>query len=381
MATPEIARRRSAGRIVLVGLCCFGILAAVLYGTGVYDRVRDSFSLDGACEGVLAQGELDGALGAGGRAKAEDRSGSGGLAGCHVQSTADGAEGRFDLDVRWVGGELDAGVDDEARFLLPDRTDTSTTEHPVAPLGHGWPGVSSQDEGMLRVSLTFPCARSQRNLLVSGLLVREDGEAAERARTGFARLVSSSGMRAADKYGCDTARGTRITKAPADPFALSASPRKVSSARGTCAALRPLAGRAAKVGAPMARESSGPPAFAGRAPAVDCFLSPKGEFTPAYRLSALYTPYAETLRREASDGWANLHSPAGRGRSDSHMAWGSAQCPGEKERALFLIHDVYDSSARDSGAPRPSRPFESAALRAFAKGAAEEHGCADLRLP
>ncbi|MFC6061530.1 hypothetical protein [Streptomyces ochraceiscleroticus] len=348
-----------------IALCCLAIIAGVLYATGVYDRWRDDMSLDDACAGTVARGDLASALGSKEvRASGAGDEGEGALAACQVHDRTS-EESRLVLDIRWAG---DPGRD----FRLAPHPSSHTGQGAVAPLEHGWPGVASQGPNAYQVSLVMEC-RNRKNdaLFVNGNLLRGEHSAGAGARAAFARVTTETAARAAKRFGCKAASGTRITHI-ADP--LSDEQRRVSHAKGTCAALRPYSKEAEAAGLDAVRET----AATRNAPVEDCFVGTADDpGTPSYRALALFGPYPRMVR-DAGDttAFGNV------GKSGkNHTAWATAKCPGSSDRALFTLGQI--ASANTSAGKRHYLPAQTEVdvLTAFAKDSADRHGCTDVRLP
>ncbi|MGW7520354.1 hypothetical protein ACWGJ2_32715 [Streptomyces sp. NPDC054796] len=358
--------RRTVSRTVLVAVCALAVIAGFL----VYRWWNDP--LDDACGGSLSTVLVPDALGGDeATAQSADGDGEGAMARCRVRNTASPDENSFTLDIRRVERAGDEGA------LLPARTSLYHATDAVGPLGDDWSGTTSRRGSQLRAAVTVPCGdegSDADDLLVSGLLEREDAAAAEEARAVFARVTADTAQNAAEIHGCPAPQvkeATRLSQIRVDP--LSAKPRPLTRATGTCAALRPLAERAEAAGVPTALEA----ATTGKAPAEDCYLAENGSAgSPGYRVSALYGPYARILR--TSDGSA-VSEDAGT-TEKNHLAWASAKCEGSSERALFVLWGIR-ATGGGTVAEHPSPAFEKDALTAFAKRSAKAHGCSDLRLP
>ncbi|MET9427638.1 hypothetical protein [Streptomyces sp. NPDC003036] len=86
-----------------------------------------------------------------------------------------------------------------------------------------------------------------------------------------------------------------------------------------------------------------------------------------YYLEATFGPYAANRRAQGS-----YMTDADAGGS-KETYWASARCPDDRDRASFVI--------RPQTATTNNPGFAKAALIAFAKRAAQQHGCTDLQLP
>ncbi|MBZ4014788.1 hypothetical protein CCS38_03300 [Streptomyces purpurogeneiscleroticus] len=332
------------------------LLAGVLYFTGTLQKWRDDSDLSRACKGAVDEDGVRAALGSGAvSAKDGTASGEGTLTSCSM--TARGGSASMAVEARWSSRN-------SAVATSLGRTSLATHTAEATPLG-SWPGVLTSDEGMARASVTLQCRNKDgEGLAVNSRLARPGGSTEDAAaRTAFARATIGIAEKAADVFGCDYRPAGDIQRLPAAP---STDPVALSTAGGTCAALKPLAASAQKRGLPRAWETEA----TGKAPIEDCVLaSPDGK-RPGYRLSAYYGSYARSFA-EIPEVKSVLRDAEYRSKSAPPVA--HAQCPGSPERALYTVSEIV--SGGSSPVKHPDRAFETDALTAFAKQSAKQHGC------
>lgn len=191
-----------------------------------------------------------------------------------------------------------------------------------------------------------------------------------RLRTSFARATVEIAKKAATTFGCDhdSSDTTQSVSTASDK-----PPVPLPRASGTCEPLRPLASSAKKVAVTRARESES----SKNAPIEDCVLTGRDGKIPLYRISAYYGPYAKSFSKNTD--MSTVDSEAGM-TNEGALTWGTAQCPGTAERAIYTFSLLYDGGS-DAQPENPPRSFKIDALTAFAKKSAQEHGCVAPHMP
>lgn len=350
-----------AGAFVAV----LAIAAQTLYSTGIYDSWRDSRSLDQACGGNVAQGELAAALESSELRARSLELDDGYLAHCLMLRADSARNGSLEMSLRWSGTEpapLEAFPSDISNGFKGQ----------ASPLGKGWPGiVRNRDGTAIRVALD--CHNEPGKSLVAYGSFAPPGFApssSTAALAGLGRVTAETARKAAAKYGCQTDGGGTLTDVSAPPVGARPRPAKpLEQSQGSCAALRDLAPTAARSGTPRAVEF---PADT-RAPQVNCYLATEAQ-KPGYGLFGFYGTTAKEFR--ASRAAASLKHLEGAGDS----AWATATCPGSTEAAAFLFTRLYDPDTSGYPVPHYSPDFAHTALKAFAEGEAKQRGCTDVRM-
>ncbi len=256
------------------------------------------------------------------------------------------------LDIFVTAARIPADLYDLKFYLPRERSEALPT-----PLGGGWRGFTDGTN----TTVVLPCSNSDGAIAVTAERSTQHAKASENRKV--AELVTATAAKAADHWGCESRRGTRV---PA--VALATGFEAPQEAEGTCAGL------------PLARNKwidkvKETPAD-GLAPFEVCQLG-DGDTKDGYRLEASFGPYAQWERAEAWDDEV-LAKPAGGsggggGQDVWELFWASAECPSDGSRALFQI------LAHNGTTKNPS--FARAALAAFAKRAVDQRDCTDLRLP
>ncbi|MCH0567050.1 hypothetical protein [Streptomyces sp. MUM 2J] len=339
-------------------LSALGIAAFVLYSTGAYASWRDQRSLDSACDGTLAQGGLDAALNSSHqRARADDPDY---LASCLVNRPDTGRHGgALTIRLRWSNQSATLAT------LAPLGQNANGVKGQAAPLGSGWPGVIRYD-GTAQVVVALECQNAKdKALLAYGDLIRwpEDAKETGPVLTGLGRVTTETAQKAAAKYGCRAKGGTRLTHVSPPVPARDMVPQSLSTARGSCAALVGLAGRAAEAGTPDAVEY---PADRDT-PQVNCYL-----FTPDRKPGyGLYAYYGALAKDFQSSGFTE--------HADDYV-WATAQCPGSAQDAVFVLYRLYDRETGSYPVAHYSGRFARSALKAFADHEAKLRGCTGVHV-
>ncbi|NGO47286.1 hypothetical protein [Streptomyces ureilyticus] len=255
-------------------------------------------------------------------------------------------------------GEHDGLGPDDVQFFFPDEDAYALPA--TYPLGGGWRGYT--DVGNTVASLS---CKNGGSVVVTAQGEGYEGENLPVNRDlveNFARLVTATAARAADRWGC-------VAKAPSGGPripAMTHSPVPAAGVRdGTCAGL------------PLHRYRSINWAWGTRTDrntlVERCVLSASKEDPGEqvddekhiYALEARYGPQAlaeAIAQREWSDATNNLR--------DRFRA--TAQCPGSPALARFsVIHYLHKTDEKTAVA----------LLQGFVRRAAERHGCTDVRLP
>ncbi|MER6031943.1 hypothetical protein [Streptomyces sp. NPDC001851] len=352
-------RRRLFGWSVGGILLTLYIVAQTLYSTGVYASWRDQQSLDSACGGTLAQGGLEDALNSS-HVRARAAGDSEYLAACLINRPDTGRHGgALQLMLRWS----DQSATSEA--LAPFSRNTNGLQGQAAPLGNGWPGFVRYD-GSAQVVVALDCQNYKNRALVAyGDLIQwpEDAKTREPVLTGLGSVTTGTAQKAAAKYGCHAQGGTQLTHVSLPSPSGKTAPQRLTQARGSCVALRGLAGQASDAGTPDFVEY---PADA-HTPQVNCYL-----FTlagkPGYGLYAYYGVVAKDFES------VNLAN-----RSDDY-ALATARCPQSDQEAVFALYHLYDRDTDGYPVRHYSASFATSALRAFAEHEAKQRGCTDVRI-
>ncbi|WP_406508768.1 hypothetical protein [Streptomyces sp. NBC_00212] len=345
------------------------IVAQVLYSTGIYDSWRDSRSVDRACGGMLAQGELDTALESSElRAKSLELD-DGYLAHCLVLRADSGRNGSLEMSLRW------SSTKPSALETFPRSFDiTNGVRGQAAPLGKGWPGIVRNGE-FPGVQIALDCHNDRNKALVAyGSFAppggAPSGSAADLA--GLGRVTAETAQKAAAKYGCQASGGERLTDVTLPPYGPKPDPTKpLDQSQGSCAALRGLAPTATQNGVQQAMEF---PADA-QAPQVNCYLATSSQ-KPGYGLFAFYGASAKAVR--AGGVPSSLKTPD----EPRDYAWATAKCPQSTEPADFLITRLTEVNGNGVTYPVPhySPDFANTALKAFVDNEAKQRGCTDVRM-
>ncbi|MGW7412043.1 hypothetical protein [Streptomyces sp. NPDC054863] len=344
------AHRTRPGKVIIGTLALVLLAAGIVYFSGTYDRRRTPDPAS-ACAGTLDRPALREVLtGEAGKEieyNAPVRPGS--LTQCVVRGDGPAAARAVWVDVRW-GSKADARS-------FPRRSDVDDmgdgdTPQPV----NGWPAVISGSTG----TVNLPCLdRKDESLLVDVALTGVNELDKWQIRTELASFSVKSAERAAKRFGCAISPGPEVKDVEKEPRDADALP--LAEAQGTCAPLSPLKSAAAQAGATLAREE---PAQK-NAPLTQCTLLTSKHLL-GYELAATFGPYVKSFRMTSAKPQIQQDSGA-----QGDYAWATARCPGSPERALFTLKH----------GRRSAPAFESAALKAFATDAAQQHGCTDLRLP
>ncbi|MFK4065557.1 hypothetical protein [Streptomyces sp. NPDC029674] len=220
------------------------------------------------------------------------------------------------------------------------------------PLGGGWRGFTDG----VNTTVVLPCTNRASAVVVTAN--RSARHAEPSGQRQVTELVTATATKAAERWGCESKRGTRVPEVtPATGHT------SLAEAKGTCAGLSPARKRFDEVAESTAE---------GLAPFEVCELVDSAE-EYGYSLTASYGPYAQRMRGQESRDVAMRVKPAGKEEGLSDSFWASAQCPGDGSRALFRIQPY--------GMTGYGPAFARAALAAFAERSADRHGCTDLRLP
>ncbi|MEU7283253.1 hypothetical protein AB0A69_31435 [Streptomyces sp. NPDC045431] len=189
------------------------------------------------------------------------------------------------------------------------------------PLGGGWRGFTD----LTNTAVVLPCRNRDTTLVVTAVqdYAHKPGKIAE--------LVTATAAKAAERWDCDTTPG-----GPLPPVSKPLQDKVPSAAQGTCSDL-PFTLEKHVTSVAEAPSSDA-------APLEICVLKDEA-------------PYL-------------TEEPAGGSEEDY---WASARCPDDIFRAIFRIR----AQTRETNNPG----FAKAALVAFAKRAAQQHGCTDLKLP
>ncbi|MGV4982982.1 hypothetical protein ACVB8X_24345 [Streptomyces sp. NRAIS4] len=335
------------------------IVAQTLYSTGVYAYWRDQRSLDSACGGTLARGGLGDALNSPHvRARAADDSEY--LAACLINRPDTGRHGgALQLMLRWS----DQSATSEA--LEPFSRNANGVQGQAAPLGNGWPGFV-RDDGSAQVVVALDCQNNKNRALVAyGDLIQwpEDAKTRQPVLTGLGRVTTETAQKAAAKYGCHAQGGRQLTHVSLPSPSTETAPQRLTQARGSCVALRGLAGQASDAGTPGFVEY---PADA-HTPQVNCYLfTPAGK--PGYGLYAYYGAVAKDFQSV---------NPAN--RSDDY-ALATATCPQSDQEAVFALYHLYDRDTDGYPVRHYSASFSKTALKAFADHEAKQRGCTNVRM-
>ncbi|GAA2452441.1 hypothetical protein ACFPFX_13540 [Streptomyces mauvecolor] len=349
-------------------IAVLAIVAQVLYSTGIYDSWRNSRSVDQACGGILAQGELATALDSSElRAKPLDLD-DGYLAHCLVLRADSGRNGSLEMSLRW------STTKPSSLEAFPSSSDLDNgTMGQVAPLGGGWSGIVRND-GSAAVQVALDCRNDRSKALVAYGSFAAPGFAPSKsaaALTGLGRVTTETARKTAAKYGCEASGGEKLTTVSSPPYGARPNPAKpLGQSTGSCAALRTLAPMAAQHDVPQAMEY---PADA-QAPQVNCYLATPST-KPGYGLYAFYGTSAKMFRAGATR-W--LTSPG----EDRTYASAIAKCPQSTEPAAFVITHLLEVHGNDITYPAPhySPDFANTALKAFADHEAKQRGCTDVRM-
>ncbi|MFI6054115.1 hypothetical protein ACIBCO_28995 [Streptomyces violascens] len=354
-----------AGAFVAV----LAIAAQVLYSTGIYDSWRDGRSVDRACGGMLAQGELDTALESSELRAESLELDDGYLAHCLVLRADSGRNGSLEMSLRW------STTKPSSSEAFPSGSDIDNgTKGQVAPLGGGWSGVVRND-GSAAVQVALDCRNDRSKALVAYGSFAAPGFAPSKsaaALTGLGRVTTEAARKTAAKYGCEASGGEKLTTVSSPPYGARPNPAKpLGQSTGSCAALRGLAPTAAQNDVPQAMEY---PADT-QTPQVNCYLATASQ-KPGYGLFAFYGASAKALR---TGGVPSSLKAADEPRD---YAWATAKCPQSTEPASFLITHLLEvhSDAITHPVPRYSPDFANTALKAFADNEAKQRGCTDVRM-
>ncbi|MFE9372160.1 hypothetical protein ACFYM2_20665 [Streptomyces sp. NPDC006711] len=356
-----------AGAFVAV----LAIAAQVVYSTGLYGSWRDSRSVDRACGGNVARPELATALESSHLRARSLELDDGYLAHCLVLRADSARNGSLEMSLRWSStgpAPLEAFPSDI----------TNGFKGAASPLGKGWPGIArSGDGGAVQVALD--CRNDRGKALIAHGRFAPPGFAPSRstaALTGLGQVTAETARKAAEKYGCRTSGGGKLSDVSAPPVgAGSYRAKPLGQSQGSCAALRDLAPTATPSGTPLAVEF---PADT-RAPQVNCYLATASQ-KPGYGLFAFYGATAKEFRTSAAA--RSLKRLEGDLAEDKDSVWATAQCPQSAEPASFLLTRLQEvtASAVTYPAPRSSPDFANTALKAFADGEAKQRGCTDVRM-
>ncbi|MFJ8645077.1 hypothetical protein ACIRNI_02955 [Streptomyces sp. NPDC093546] len=215
------------------------------------------------------------------------------------------------------------------------------------PLGGGWRGFTD----LTNTAVVLPCRNRDTTLVVTAVqdYAHRPGKIAE--------LVTATAAKAAERWDCDTTPG-----GPLPPIPKPLQDTLPSAAQGTCSGL-PFTLEKHVTSVAEAPSSDA-------APLEICVLKDEINYRTAeevYRLEAAFGPYAANRHAQAP---YLTEEPAGGSEEDY---WASARCPDDIFRAIFRIR----AQTRETNNPG----FAKAALIAFAKRAAQQHGCTDLKLP
>ncbi|WP_266700844.1 hypothetical protein [Streptomyces sp. NBC_01571] len=367
MSTMQInsrLRRIHAGWYVGAFVLVLGVVAQVLYSTGAYDSWRNGRSLDQACDGTLAQGGLDAALGSSNLRAGSLDSGGDYLAQCSVKTTESGVRGgTLQIKLRWSSDTPPSGT------LARYDSDTDGVEGQAAPLGNGWPGIVI-DQGFPQVVVALDCQNQRSRALVAygDLHASNNGP----ALTGLGLVITETAQKAAAQYGCRARTGKQLTQVSAPTLGKSLTAKPLAQAQGSCAALREPASAAAESGTPSIMEY---PADT-RAPQVNCYLVTPAK-KPGYGLYAYYGAAAKDFL--ASEG-RNLKEGYGPTHKDNDYAWATAKCPQSTQPAVFVLYHLYDRDTGTYPVRHYSARFAASAVTAFADHEAKQRGCTDVQM-
>ncbi|MFH9961574.1 hypothetical protein ACH4PR_09350 [Streptomyces mirabilis] len=367
MSTMQInsrLRRIHAGWYVGAFVLVLGVVAQVLYSTGAYDSWRNGRSLDQACDGTLAQGGLDAALGSSNLRVGSLDSDGDYLAQCSVQTTKSGARGgALQVRLRWSGATAPSGS------LVRYSQDYEGVRGQAAPLGNGWPGIVRHDDAW-QVMVAIDCQNEKSKALVAyGDLYASSGGP---ALTGLGRVVTESAQKAAAKYGCRARAGKQLTQVSAPTLGKPRTVKPLAQAQGSCTALREPASTAAESGTPLIMEY---PADT-QAPQVNCYLVTPAK-KPGYGLYAYYGAVAKDFL--ASEG-RNLKEGYGPTHKDNDYSWATAKCPQSTQPAVFVLYRLYDRDTDTYPVRHYSAQFAASAVKAFADHEAKQRGCTDVQM-
>ncbi len=337
-----------AGWYAGVAVLVLGLLAAVLYGSGVYDSWRDGRSLDKACDGTLAQDGLASALGSS-HLRAEQDDG-GALAQCFVK-TSPGSGRAVRITLRWSTDAAPSGS------LVWYDSDYNGVRAQAAPLGNGWSGVVRYD-GTWQIMVALDCANQRDKALVAyGDLY---GASTGTALTGLGRVTTETARKAAGKYDCRVRAGKPLTHVSTARLGEPGTAKPLAQAQGSCAALRDTA---AGSGTPGIMEYPADP----DAPQTNCYLV-TGAKKPGYGLYAYYGAAAKDFES------------AGFGGPDHDSVLATASCPRSTHEAVFALYRLYDRDTDSYPVPHYSAGFARTALKAFAGHEAAQRGCGKVRI-
>ncbi|NEB81492.1 hypothetical protein G3I40_40720 [Streptomyces sp. SID14478] len=334
-------------------LLSLGIVALVLYSTGVYDSWRDGRSLDEACDGTLAQGGLASALGSSDlRADADE--GDSSLAECFVKTSGSEKGRGVKVTLRWSTATAPSGDStwyDEA---------TKGLKGQAAPLGNGWPGIVRND-GTWQIAVALDCVNHKNKALVAyGDLY---GTSDHAALTGLGQVTSETAAKAAEKYGCQAKTGKRITDVSTSRLGTPGTTgTPLKKAQGSCSALRGLAAEATRNGLTGAMEY---PADT-HAPQVNCYLTTASK-KPGYGLYAYYGTMAQDFQA------------GGFPKFTEDFARATAKCPRSGQETVFVIYPLYDRDT-ESYPVHYSAEFARSVLKSFAEHEATARGCSDVHM-
>ncbi len=339
------------------------IAAGWFYFSGAYDRWRDGRSLAEACDGLL---DVDGVRAA---LDSDDVRGMGG----QQEYLTDGETGRITLcrvkdrtgdqsvkvDVHW-GSKMTAAAAALRHQFVRDPRITAV------PIGHGWRGAVVSVDKVLYGAVELGCTNKHDESLIVNLYTFENAKIPEQRRN-FARLATSVARSAAQHVGCASKPGKLVQQISPEP-AKTAVP--LTRSKGTCAPAVRDTEAARRTGVVSVTEAPADP----DAPAEDCYLVDAAG-KELYRLTALYGPFANGPRHGSSAGLAG--DSGAFGEEGNRYGYATAQCPGDKERSLYVIA----TSPWENRDPDRDPEFAQSALKSFAQESAKNHGCTDLRLP
>ncbi|MFD7408360.1 hypothetical protein ACFV7R_38200 [Streptomyces sp. NPDC059866] len=362
----EVRRKRIIRNTALVTAGALVVLGGSVWLYGMNDR-----ELGRACGGMLPVDDVRAVLGDD-RLDVESRSGDG-IDTCEVSASTDGGGSTkvSIVDTTWIGvySRLSvsfAGV--PANDMLP------------VPIGNGWLGLFAADtapinDGEATTTLLLTCgegsSKTSAGKPVKGLAVTVETELDTTLddpanRPAYIRIATGTAAKAAKAYGCVTHLGQRRVRTVGLPVTEEEF-EPLSGASGTCLGIRPTSD--VTTAWETARD---------RAPLEKCRLGDDGVGNHRYSLVAYFGAYAAQLKagykeelRYTSDP-TPADAPKGRLPGDGSY-WGSAACPADAERAVFIVSRTRDTDGQQ--ATEAERKYARTALRTFAEHSSEAHGC------
>ncbi|MFB7848011.1 MULTISPECIES: hypothetical protein [unclassified Streptomyces] len=265
----------------------------------------------------------------------------------------------------WVGHETDwcsvrAGGDDRSATLrlqirpaAAHRSSGAAEEPGAAPIGHGWNG-SVAVHGRPRAAVLVDCAPlAGKGLLVLTEATREADELTTDQIRDVARLATETARRAAERFDCEGALGTR----PETVDRTGVTTRPAAGADATCRDV--VSSRNARL-AHVATVDEYP---AGRALTEECRVN-RGEHDHV-RLNAYYGPSA-LQEKYLDDRYPGSVTGS---RTRSHA------CRGALGTAYFKLTPPKRGDGRPAPVDAPTAEVFDELLAAFARSSAARHGC------